>query len=231
MEKNKTGKYFKYAIGEIILVVIGILIALQINNWNENRKSSEIRDNYYEQVLQDLEKDTAYINVIIKNLEINILNYQNYLEKLSKAESTDDILAILFELNWEFQYINFNTNTIESLISTGDIKLLPDHLRNKLLDLKTTQNAILKVTSGNDNNWLQNSQKAAGLGVTNLLLDINPKLLNQLNRKEDIISAINIINGTFQLKDFTEKNLLNSMKNLLDTIKELSELINAELNK
>ena len=37
MEKNKTGKYLKYAIGEIVLVVIGILIALQINNWNENR--------------------------------------------------------------------------------------------------------------------------------------------------------------------------------------------------
>ena len=39
--ENKTGKYFKYAIGEIVLVVIGILIALQINNWNERRKTSE----------------------------------------------------------------------------------------------------------------------------------------------------------------------------------------------
>ena len=38
MEKNKTVKYFKYAFGEIILVVFGILIALQINNWNETRK-------------------------------------------------------------------------------------------------------------------------------------------------------------------------------------------------
>ncbi|WP_424286426.1 DUF6090 family protein, partial [Eudoraea sp.] len=36
--ENKTGKYFKYAIGEIVLVVIGILIALQINNWNESSK-------------------------------------------------------------------------------------------------------------------------------------------------------------------------------------------------
>ena len=41
MEKNKTGKYFKYAIGEIILVVIGILIALQVNNWNNERLKSE----------------------------------------------------------------------------------------------------------------------------------------------------------------------------------------------
>ena len=37
--ENKTGKYFEYAVGEIILVVIGILIALQINNWNEGRKT------------------------------------------------------------------------------------------------------------------------------------------------------------------------------------------------
>ena len=38
MEKNKTGKYFKYAIGEIVLVMIGILLALQVSNWNQDRK-------------------------------------------------------------------------------------------------------------------------------------------------------------------------------------------------
>ena len=50
MEKNKTGKYLKYAIGEIVLVVIGILIALQINNWNENRKDTIAESN----ILQDI---------------------------------------------------------------------------------------------------------------------------------------------------------------------------------
>ena len=40
--ENKTGKYLKYAIGEIFLVVIGILIALQINNWNEDRKNQKL---------------------------------------------------------------------------------------------------------------------------------------------------------------------------------------------
>ncbi len=39
MEKNNTGKYLKYAFGEIVLVVIGILLALQINNWNQERQN------------------------------------------------------------------------------------------------------------------------------------------------------------------------------------------------
>ena len=60
MEKNKTGKYFKYAIGEIVLVVIGILIALQINNWNEQRKLSvELKEYLYkisDNVKQDIEQ-------------------------------------------------------------------------------------------------------------------------------------------------------------------------------
>ena len=43
--ENKTAKYFKYAIGEIVLVVIGILIALQINNWNQNRKENFLEKN------------------------------------------------------------------------------------------------------------------------------------------------------------------------------------------
>lgn len=43
MEKSETGKYLKYAIGEIVLVVIGILMALSINNWNEkNNKKIEM---------------------------------------------------------------------------------------------------------------------------------------------------------------------------------------------
>jgi hypothetical protein len=44
--ENKTGKYFKYAIGEIVLVVIGILIALSINNWNERWKIQSNQEKY-----------------------------------------------------------------------------------------------------------------------------------------------------------------------------------------
>jgi len=229
METGKTSKYFKYAIGEIVLVVIGILIALQINNWNENRKSTKIRDNYYNQVLQDLEKDTIYINRVIVYLDSSLTLYQNYLEKLPEAESINDVLPLIGTLDWEFGYYTFNTNTIESLIATGDIKLMPDEIRNALLDLRTTQNVIIKTTSGNNDVHLRDSQKALGLGGINSILNINTKLLNQLTREEDIISAINIINGTFQLRDFTDKNLLKQLQKLRESTKELSELINSEL--
>ena len=52
--ENKTGKYFKYAVGEIILVVIGILIALSINNWNENRKLVIKEKETYKNIITDL---------------------------------------------------------------------------------------------------------------------------------------------------------------------------------
>ena len=59
--ENKTGKYFKYAIGEIFLVVIGILIALQINNWNENRIAQNNEKIILLKLIDDLETDSIRI--------------------------------------------------------------------------------------------------------------------------------------------------------------------------
>ena len=78
MEKNKTGKYFKYAIGEIVLVVIGILIALQINNWNESKKEEKLVENYYQQLLSDLEIDNNYAKEKILSLESEIQKINDY---------------------------------------------------------------------------------------------------------------------------------------------------------
>ena len=55
-------KYLLYALGEILLVVIGILLALQINNWNEYRKERIMEKNYLLAIKTDLEKDTAFLH-------------------------------------------------------------------------------------------------------------------------------------------------------------------------
>ena len=71
--ENKTSKYLKYAIGEIVLVVIGILIALQINNWNQENKVRNAELNFYkntkQQLLDDANNIKSQIAYNIKNLE------------------------------------------------------------------------------------------------------------------------------------------------------------------
>ena len=89
--QNKTGKYFKYAIGEIILVVIGILIALSINNWNENKKLKvqeikilkEIKSELTE-TLQDVSEDLEAYEKFLKSAEII---YNSILYKKSYQDS------------------------------------------------------------------------------------------------------------------------------------------------
>ena len=75
MENNKTGKtarpvgrYLKYAIGEIVLVVIGILIALQINNWNEDQKNKALEKYMLENLVENLEQNCDRLKSRIQSI-------------------------------------------------------------------------------------------------------------------------------------------------------------------
>src|SRR6056297_3503303 len=61
LSENKFSKYLLYAIGEIVLVVIGILIALQINNWNQQIQNNDKEKNYYNKFLEDVLLDEEII--------------------------------------------------------------------------------------------------------------------------------------------------------------------------
>jgi len=66
LSEGKTGKYFKYAIGEIVLVVIGILIALQINNWNDARKQKNELNQYLAKISNNVQLDIKNLKEIKK---------------------------------------------------------------------------------------------------------------------------------------------------------------------
>ncbi len=145
--ENKTSKYFKYAIGEIILVVIGILIALQINNWNENRKD-EIKEHAY---LSNLKKD------ISKDIDINthyILDrYQKKVEVLKKGKAfyqgkyiVKDTISFLNDIGYGNVFGNviwaFNKSTYNQLVNTGDFKVIKsDTLKTTILNYYNRLNA------------------------------------------------------------------------------------------
>ena len=89
METGKTTKYFKYAIGEIILVVIGILIALQINNWNENRKAKTNEIVLVKQLLEDAKIDSIFFNDRIQSLKGQKRFYNELIQFCNKEISED----------------------------------------------------------------------------------------------------------------------------------------------
>ncbi len=69
LKENHVTRYLLYALGEIVLVVIGILIALQINNWNESRKQDLAEKEFITGVKNDLEQDKTYINLVLHQAE------------------------------------------------------------------------------------------------------------------------------------------------------------------
>ena len=128
LEKNKMGKYFKYAFGEIILVVIGILIALQINNWNENRKSRVQEQKYYCLLLENINQDKDQI------LQLKALNEER------RIGSYDAILEIqkekpkakVFGKGWinALQRVTTtfrpNNATYSDIKSSGNLSIIQD---------------------------------------------------------------------------------------------------------
>jgi sensor domain CHASE-containing protein len=67
LAENRVGRYLAYALGEILLVVIGILIALQVNTWNEDRVQRSREVKYLKNIRLDLEKDLASLDYQIAN--------------------------------------------------------------------------------------------------------------------------------------------------------------------
>src|SRR5210317_307943 len=104
MSENKTGKYFKYAIGEIVLVMIGILLALQVNNWNEGKKEAVLETYYLNRLIEDLEADISEINTSVGAAQYFVVRGNKILQFLG-----DDYVKDLGNNNQKFA-VDFISN-------------------------------------------------------------------------------------------------------------------------
>jgi hypothetical protein len=235
MEKNKTGKYFKYAIGEIVLVVIGILIALQINNWNENQKLEKTTEDYYTQLLDDLNNDIISTQSIIKEFSNQQKEYNNYISSYDKKGLTPiKAYEQVSKLALIYSPITFNTNTIESLQNSGDIGLIPSHIRNKLMNLRRLQNITIKRFEDTSKGSQDITQKlSALLGSTTLpkRLVNQPKMKEFLNIDGNLKELILVYEGIHRWKSVSQLESISRLEDMQKEIYNIIELINKELKK
>jgi hypothetical protein len=126
LNKKKVGKYLLYAIGEIILVVIGILIALQINNWNEERKSDKQIQLLMDSLVEAVKEDILYLNytAVLHEFRSNSLRYLlNFSRNNLETPLTSKAIPKLDNNNiWEGAYPDtLNSDFVNKTIRSSGI--------------------------------------------------------------------------------------------------------------
>lgn len=203
LNENKFTKYLLYAIGEIFLVVIGILLALQINNWNEKQKKIKLAKEYLIEISNDLKNDTTNFNASIKMIE--------------------ETIAIK---TWGLKKENFNNASIDTLNSLINITTFALKMSNQTFEKMKNEDifglSVFKDIFSEINNYytfqqqwfnlyidseIENGQKEVDFWFSDqqkveaeVQLEEIPMFQSTAKRKQEIISMILSIQGRNHLK-------------------------------
>ena len=166
---SKFTKYLIYIIGEIILIVVGILIALSIDNWNSEQISHETEFAILKEMKKNLHSDLLDIQVNIKLNKTSLQANERVLESLSNPESDNDSLNFYYAHLNLTSMLDINNSSYENLKSFGFQIIENDSLRIKITDLYTTSYVFL----GKMENVIYSiqSDKIIPLVISNIVTD------------------------------------------------------------
>ena len=153
--ENKTGKYLSYAIGEIVLVVIGILIALQINNWNQDRLNKIEKREILSRLHIEFKANKEVLNQykIVENKAINSSIALINLIGVSKEElSKHNLDSLLFE-SFPSNELAFADNAVKNLVQNGRLNLFKDEAITNLLNQWNSLSEIRKIRFEKLDSW------------------------------------------------------------------------------
>lgn len=225
VNEGKTTNYLKYAIGEIALVMIGILLALQVNNWNEHRKLK------IEEVglLQDIQSDLrASINEIDRNISYNSITVRNnrkilkYLKEDLPYEATLDT-AFGQISNWDSPYFTFTA--YETLKNKGLELIQNDSLKKAIVNIYEFEFAFL-AKDYDHSEWVL--AQSITFPITNKYVrrDLNSSITGKPNDYEALKTNDEFINMLHNIVRFREGGItkLNEVRfkleRLIDTIEK-----------
>ena len=202
MEKNKTGKYMKYAIGEIILVMVGIMLALQVNNWNENRKDKIAEKDLLENMLESLKLDSISFN---KNLQ--------------EAKSIDSLHRQLYRIGVKgIKDINLkNPNRIRRALDFFAITKKNDPFVAEKIKNKKIRNEVISY-------FISLDKMDESYGI---LEEIIVKTLRPYLGKKEVLNLSAIFESDYQKSDGTLKTELITNENLesLSKVPEFQQIL------
>ena len=242
LSKGKTGKYFKYAIGEIVLVVIGILIALQINNWNQQRVQDKEEQSAILNLKQDFEYNYRALDSVLSETKSNmvsqfiLLNHTGNKSKKITREEFNISLNRLADIN-EFYPRN---GYLDDLISSGKLGIIKNQiLRNKLSSWNAVFDYIksreVELEKGRDRvtdmivkkgSWLNADAVSTDQAVKN---NTFPKSGFDIDNR-DLLNELEFENNT-ENTIYQNDKLTQSHKKGLELITEILSLLEKEIKK
>lgn len=179
-----------------------------------------------------MEQEEKHIDSLLQFLDKSISSFMTYKNTfLDPSKTSKDIYKSLFEVEYIFPYINFNTNTIRTLESTGEIKHLSPQIREALIDLDRDFDNMLKLKSANNQIYLERLLVAGELGLNNLPLYLKKKddLKQQIQSEYNLAKMIITADAAYTLKNFTEYQLRTGLLEVREKIDRIRKLVIQEM--
>ena len=152
---GKVRTYVAYAIGEIVLIVLGILIAVQIGNWNTSRGERKLAENYKTQLIANLERDVVQQDFLIEMVSIR-LELIDFMLRVADEPELALEHPVKFMMGVEYSGRTTRTpvivDTFEELQSTGYLRLLDEEIKRRLF---TYYNREERLQFRNDKNTVE----------------------------------------------------------------------------
>ena len=235
LTENKFNKYLLYAIGEIVLVVIGILIALQINNWNEQRKVNNkeylILNEFLNSINKDLKAYEGGINQRIERKKYGLDSLQRY---IFHKKTINDSLFLDFYANLsQGPYLRFDNGPFEALKSTGLDVIRNDSLRTAINNAYTTRlpmatNLSRELSERNESEISKFQYKF--LKLKRVYHDDGREHMHFDLKVEDILNNQDFL-WAFDLERQKYDQYQRSLKSIKTTLLELKTMIEKEIEK
>lgn len=135
LAEKKLGKYLLYAIGEIFLVMVGILMALQVNNWNNEKSDRNKEISILKELQRNLQANVGQFSLAMTQQDTIVRNIDLIMEQIKNKVPYHDSLGVKYaSIAWteEFIYVN---SAFETLKTSGFDLIISDSLRENIIQL------------------------------------------------------------------------------------------------